>query len=221
MMADEEVGGLMVTDASGVLLGMVTTRDVLLAEERSDARFERDDPARAAGGRPVRTKRMESARQKLHEHRIEKLPLVDAGRPGGRADHSPGYRQDPGASRATKDKRGRLMVGVAVGVRADDLERAAACVEAGADVLVVDIAHGHSDHTLDMVTPAQEELPRVPVIAGNVATPEGVRDLAEAGADAVKVGVGAGFDLHHPHRDRFWRAAADRHRWTAPRWASA
>jgi len=79
-----------------------------------------------------------------------------------------------------------------VGVHPEDLDRALACVEAGADVLVVDIAHGHSEHTLDMVRNIKSQNPSVPVIAGNVATADGVRDLVEVGADAVKVGVGAG-----------------------------
>jgi len=94
---------------------------------------------------------------------------------------------------ATKDSRGRRVGGGALGARlAEDLARGAACAEAGADVFVVDIAHGHSDHTLEMVRQLKKNFPTIPVIAGNVATAEGVRDLAEAGADAVKVGIGAG-----------------------------
>jgi IMP dehydrogenase len=79
-----------------------------------------------------------------------------------------------------------------VGARLEEIDRAAACVVAGADVLVVDIAHGHSDHVINMVRNLKERFPKVPIIAGNVATAHGVRDLAEAGADAVKVGVGSG-----------------------------
>jgi IMP dehydrogenase len=94
---------------------------------------------------------------------------------------------------ATKDARGRLLVGVALGARlSEDLARAAACAEAGADVFVVDIAHGHSDHTMEMVRQLKAAFPNIPVIAGNVADGQGVCDLAEAGADAVKVGIGAG-----------------------------
>ncbi|HEX2980785.1 MAG TPA: IMP dehydrogenase, partial [Anaerolineaceae bacterium] len=78
------------------------------------------------------------------------------------------------------------------GVRSDDLDRAQACVNAGADVLVVDIAHGHSEHTLKMVRDLKQRFANIPVIAGNVATAEGVKDLVEAGADSVKVGVGSG-----------------------------
>ena len=92
---------------------------------------------------------------------------------------------------ATKDERGRLRV-AAVGVRPSDIERAEACVNAGADALGVDIAHGHSDSAINMAHALKERFPQVDVIGGNVATAEGVRELAEAGADAVKVGVGAG-----------------------------
>ncbi len=189
-MVEEEVGGLMVVDGSGQLLGMVTTRDVLLADKGSDT-VESVMTPRSRLIVADQNESMPAARQKLHEHRIEKLPLVDD------QNHVVGLitvqdivkiQEHP---LSTKDARGRLMVGVAVGVRADDLDRAAACVEAGADVLVVDIAHGHSEHTLKMVTQLKKKF-NVPVIAGNVATPEGVRDLADAGADAVKVGVGAG-----------------------------
>src|SRR5207249_11647299 len=87
---------------------------------------------------------------------------------------------------ATKDSRGRLRVAVAVGVRPSDLERAAACVRAGADALVVDIAHGHSDSAIEMVRALKSRFPQVDVIGGNVATAAGVRDMVDAGADAVK-----------------------------------
>ena len=93
---------------------------------------------------------------------------------------------------ATKDQRGRLRVGAAIGVRASDIDRAGGCLEAGADLLVLDIAHGHSKLAIDTVKELKRHFPDAEVMAGNVATPEGVRDLAEAGADSVKVGVGSG-----------------------------
>jgi len=135
---------------------------------------------------------MESARDKLHSHRLEKLPVFDhAGDLHGliTAKDIIKIEQWPDA---TKDERGRLRVAAAVGVRPSDLDRAAACVHAGADALVVDIAHGHSDTALGMVQSLQERFPHIEVIGGNVATAEGVRDMVTAGADAVKVGVGAG-----------------------------
>jgi IMP dehydrogenase len=135
---------------------------------------------------------LEEAQRTLYEHRIEKLPLVDE------EDHLTGLitaqdilkiQEHP---QATKDPRGHLRVGAAIGARVEEVERAAACLAAGADVLVVDIAHGHSDHVINMVRSLKQRFTQVPVIAGNVATREGVKDLQQAGADAIKVGVGSG-----------------------------
>jgi len=190
-MDQEEVGGLMVTDTNNLLLGVVTTRDVLLVADGnasvSTVMTPREHLITAEG-----SETLEDALQKLHAHRIEKLPLIDNhGCVIGLITMQDiiKIQEHPFA---TKDGRGRLMVGVALGVRPDDMERAAACIEADADVLLVDIAHGHSDHTLNMVRQLKQTFPQIPVIAGNVATADGVRDLVEAGADAVKVGVGSG-----------------------------
>ena len=190
-MAESGIGGLIVTDESGHLVGMLTTRDVLLSPDDSVAVAAVMTP-RARLVVASAEEPFDQARLKLYAHRIEKLPLVDAeDRVVGliTAQDIVKLQEHP---KATKDEKGRLRVGVAVGVRPDDLQRAAACVEEGADVLVIDIAHGHSDHVLEMVGKLKAQLPQVPVIAGNVATAEGVRELAQAGADAVKVGVGAG-----------------------------
>ncbi len=190
-MMEKGIGGLVVVDESGKLLGMLTTRDVMLAPDDSLPVMQVMTP-RERLVVASEDEHLETARQVLYEHRIEKLPLVDA------RDHLVGLitakdivklQKHP---HATKDTKGRLRVGVAIGVRPEDLERAVACVQAGADVLVLDVAHGHADHALEMVQAVKRRLPDVPLIGGNVATPEGVRDLVEAGADAVKVGVGAG-----------------------------
>jgi IMP dehydrogenase len=190
-MAETGVGGLMVVDGENHLLGIVTTRDVLLANGNTDPIQTVMTPLDrlVVSGH---SESLEAARKKLHEYRVEKLPLIDAeGRVVGliTAQDIVKIQEHPNA---TKDSRGRLRVGVAIGVQADDLARAEACLEAGADVLVVDIAHGHSAHTIRMVGDLKRRFPDAPVIAGNVATPEGVQDLCDAGADAVKVGVGAG-----------------------------
>jgi len=190
-MAEADVGGLMVTDEAGLLLGLVTTRDVLLARDEnalvSTVMTPRERLVTAA-----RDETLDAARQKLFEHRVEKLPLVDSeGRLAGLITTQDIIKLQEHPN-ATKDGRGRLRVGAAIGTRSDDLQRAAACVATGADVLVVDIAHGHSEHTLQMVQSLKQSFPNTPVIAGNVATAQGVLDLAEAGADAVKVGVGSG-----------------------------
>jgi len=185
------IGGLVVVDGDGRLLGMVTRRDVLFAEDLGQrvraVMTPRERLVTVSAGIDL-----EEARRQLHAHRVEKLPLVDG------QDHLRGLvtAQDiiklERHPRATKDPKGRLRVGAAVGARAGELERAAGCIEAGADVLVVDIAHGHSENCLRMVRQLRERFPAVPVIGGNVATPEGVHDLADAGAQAVKVGIGAG-----------------------------
>jgi IMP dehydrogenase len=190
-MIESEVGGLMVIDPQGHLVGMVTTRDVLLASEFSAPVSSVMTPReRLITAGPDES--LESARAKLHEHRIEKLPLLDAdGKVTGliTAQDIVKIKEHP---HATKDSFGRLRVGAAIGVRSDDLDRATSCVEAGADVLVIDIAHGHAEHAMQMIKKLKTACPNIPVIAGNVATAQGVIDLVEAGADAVKVGVGAG-----------------------------
>lgn len=190
-MASENVGGLVVVDDTGKLLGMVTTRDVLLATDPAlqvqEVMTPRDRLVFAG-----EDESLEAAREKLYQARVEKLPLVAAdGTLTGliTAQDIIKIQEHP---LATKDPRGRLRVGVALGVRSEDMDRAAACLEAGADLLLVDIAHGHSDHTLGMVRRLKQAFSGMEVMAGNVATAEGVRDLVDAGADAVKVGVGAG-----------------------------
>ncbi|MCS6906727.1 MAG: IMP dehydrogenase [Anaerolineales bacterium] len=190
-MLQADIGGLVVTDAEGTLLGIITTRDILLAPDLSakvqDAMTPRERLVVAAADEPLTL-----ARQKLYQHRIEKLPLVDANdRVVGlvTAQDIIKIQEHP---QATKDSKGRLRVGAAVGANPSDLERARACVAAEADVLVVDVAHGHLEIVIRMVQQLKREFPSVPIIAGNVATPEGVSDLHQAGADAVKVGVGSG-----------------------------
>jgi IMP dehydrogenase len=190
-MEEVDVGGLMVVDEANYLLGIVTNRDVLLAPEMdlpvSQVMTPRERLVVAS-----KAETLEDACRKLYEHRIEKLPLVDVdGHLAGliTAQDIVKIQEHPNA---TKDNRGRLRVGAAIGVRPEDMERAVSCQAAGVDVLVVDIAHGHSDHVIQMVSNLKERFPNLPIIAGNVATAQGVRDLAEAGADAVKVGVGSG-----------------------------
>ena len=132
------------------------------------------------------------ARLILHQHRIEKLLVVD------RKGHLIGLitvkdiLKSDSYPNANKDSDGRLRVGAAVGTAADTMQRVAALVERGCDVVVVDTAHGHSRGVLDMVRSLRSEFQDLQIIAGNVATPEAVTALAEAGADGVKVGIGPG-----------------------------
>ena len=130
---------------------------------------------------------LEEAKRILHEHRIEKLPLLHKGKLKGLMT-TQDIKKLEFWPNATRDEKGRLRVGAAVGVK-DTLERARACVEAGADVMVVDIAHGHSDLTIQRIKELKHNF-KVEVMAGNIATAEAAKDLIKAGADGLKVGIG-------------------------------
>lgn len=190
-MRERETSGLVVVDANGLLAGILTHRDLDLADDLSGSVASLMTPReRMVTGTPSISR--DEARKLLHKHRIEKLPLLDDnGKLVGliTARDILKERQHPNAS---KDKRGRLRVGAALGVRSDDLERAEKLLHVGCDLLVVDIAHGHSDLAINMVRKLAERFPGVQIMAGNVVTPEGVADLAKAGAHSIKVGVGSG-----------------------------
>ena len=191
LMASAGIGGLVVVDRQTRVLGMVTRRDLLFAPDPEEPVGEVMTPRERLVTLQAPAD-MTAARDQLYAHRLEKLPLLDEqGRLRGliTAQDIIKLEQHP---QATKDGKGRLRVGAAVGARSEDVERAEACLQAGADVFVVDIAHGHSENCVGMVRTLKQRWPEVPVIAGNVATPEGVRDLTQAGADGIKVGVGSG-----------------------------
>ena len=191
LMTRFEVTSLLVVDRDNRLLGILTSRDLLFEENFSRKVRELMTAGEALISAPVGTSRDEATRI-LHEHRLEKLPLVDGeGRLRGLITARDVLRavEHPLAAR---DSQGRLLVGAAIGAVGDYLERAEALVAAGVDVLVVDIAHGHSEHALAATRRVREAFPQAQIIAGNVATAEGTRDLIEAGADGVKVGVGPG-----------------------------
>src|SRR3954454_6764919 len=189
LMERYHISGVPITDDDERLVGILTNRDL---------RFEADTSqpvatlmtSRDLVTAPVGTTLAE-AEEILHRNKIEKLPVVDAdGRLRGLITVKDIQKkiQYPDA---TKDDRGRLRVGAAVGVGPDAVERAAALVAAGVDVLVVDTAHGHSTVVLEMVTRIKSSV-EIDVIAGNVSTPEGGEALVAAGADGVKVGQGPG-----------------------------
>ena len=190
-LAERGIGGVVIVDSERRPVGIVTTRDLLFAPDAEQPATAVMTPRERLVTAPQGIS-LEEAQRLLHEHRIEKLPLIDAqGRLAGliTAQDITKLAQHPHAS---KDAKGRLRVAAAIGVQAADVERARLLLGAGADALVIDIAHGHADHTMAMIRRIRREFGDVELIAGNVATAEGVRDLAEAGVDAVKVGVGAG-----------------------------
>ncbi len=190
-MAEYNIGGLVITDQQGRLLGLVTTRDLIFEPDQTRVVSEVMTPREQLITVQADTS-LEEAREQLRKHRVEKLPVLDAsGRLTGLITAQDIIKIDQWPQ-ATKDKHGRLQIAAAVGIRSSDIERAAACVHAGADALVVDIAHGHSDGAMEMVRTLKQRFPHVDIIGGNVATADGVRDMIEAGADAVKVGVGGG-----------------------------
>jgi IMP dehydrogenase len=184
------ISGVPITDQGGTLVGILTNRDL---------RFERNlaQPvsalmtARDLVTAPIGTT-MREAEELLHRHRIEKLPIVDAD------GHIKGLitvkdiQKRVEFPQSTKDPQGRLRVGAAVGVGPDAFERAQALIAAGADVLVVDTAHGHSRGVIEMVARIAGISGEFEVIAGNIATAEAAEALVDAGADGVKVGIGPG-----------------------------
>jgi IMP dehydrogenase len=199
------VTGLVVVDAERRPVGILTARDMRAAA--GGAAGQGSVPAGAMWGDTVAaamtpaerlvTARpgidLDEARKLLDRHRIEKLPLVDDdGRLAGLITlRDIGLRER--WPQATRDGQGRLRVAAALGVRGGYLARAQALLEADVDALVVDVAHGHADHTIEAVRELKATWPEAEVVAGNVATAEGFADLAQAGADAVKVGIGPGF----------------------------
>lgn len=189
LMAHYKVSGVPITDGDGVLVGILTNRD-LRFESDVDQPVSALMTSRNLVTAPVGTTLAE-AEEILHRNKIEKLPVVDAdGRLCGLITVKD-IQKKIEFPQATKDEQGRLRVGAAVGVGPDALERAQALVEAGADVIVVDTAHGHSEGVVAMVRRIKGSV-SVDVVAGNIATAEAARALIEAGADAVKVGVGPG-----------------------------
>lgn len=189
LMERYRISGVPIT-VNGKLVGILTNRDL---------RFERDFTKKVED---VMTKEnlvtapqgttVDQAKEILKKYKIEKLPIVDDKfmlRGLITIKDIEKTRQYPNAA---KDKRGRLIVAAAVGVTSDTMARVKALVRANVDALVVDTAHGHSRSVIELVTRIKEQYPEVVVIAGNVATAEGTRDLIKAGVDTVKVGIGPG-----------------------------
>ncbi|NNL58841.1 MAG: IMP dehydrogenase [Nitrosopumilus sp.] len=185
---DKEISGLLVTDSNSKLVGIVTERDLLFANSKSVINEVMTKDVVTA--KPGVT--LDEAKEILHKHRIEKLPIVDDSGIIKGLITSKDITNNADFPNASKDQKGRPLVGAAVGVKGDFLERSETLLEAGADVLVVDIAHGHSENALSTIRNIKKAFPDCELIAGNIATAQGTEDLIKAGVDAVKVGVGSG-----------------------------
>jgi len=189
LMKRYRISGVPITDEAGLLVGILTNRDLRL---ETDVRLPVSTLMTSRGlvTAPVGTT-LDQANELLHRHKVEKLPVVDAeGRLRGLITVKDIQKRIE-FPLATKDERGRLRVGAAVGVGTDAVERAGALVDAEVDVLVVDTAHGHSSAVVEMVGRIKAEFD-VQVVAGNIATAEAAEALIDAGADAIKAGVGPG-----------------------------
>jgi IMP dehydrogenase len=188
LMKKHEISGIPVVDGEK-LVGIVTNRDLRFVDNST---LKVRDVMTAKVVTAEEGIKVVAAKKLLQEHRIEKLPVVDG------KGHLLGLitikdiEKSEKHPRATKDTLGRLRVGAAVGTGNDRAERVHALVEAGADVIIVDTAHGHSQGVIDAVKDIRKRFPQLALIAGNVATAEGTNALLDAGVDAVKVGIGPG-----------------------------
>ncbi|MBU6347004.1 MAG: IMP dehydrogenase [Actinomycetales bacterium] len=183
------ISGVPVVDESGVLLGIVTNRDMRFEEDMTRKVSDVMTAMPLVTGSP--DIKGDDALELLRKNKIEKLPLVDASGKLTGLITVKDYVKSDRYPLATKDPSGRLMVGAAVGVGEDSYQRAMSLVSAGVDVLIVDTAHGHQRAVLEMVAKLKRDT-KVQVIGGNVATRSGAQALIDAGADAIKVGVGPG-----------------------------
>lgn len=190
LMRDHRIGGIPVVDNNNVLKGIITNRD-LRFEKNLDKKVSevmtKDNLITAELGTDLK-----GAQAILEKYKIEKLPIVDANNKLVGLITFKDIQKVKNYPKACKDAHGRLVVGAAVGVTADTLERVGALVAVGVDVIAIDTAHGHSKGVIDEVKRVKAAFPELQIIAGNIATGAAAKALAEAGADAVKVGVGPG-----------------------------
>ena len=190
LMKEHKIGGIPVVNAQNQLQGIITNRDL---------RFEKDLSKKVS---QVMTTQnlitaphgtdLKGAQDILEKHKIEKLPIVDENQILHGLITFKDIQKVKNYPKAVKDAHGRLLVGAAVGVTPDTMDRVDALVKAGVDVVAIDTAHGHSQGVINQVREVKSKYPQLQIIAGNIATGEAAKALAEAGADAVKVGVGPG-----------------------------
>jgi IMP dehydrogenase len=190
LMAEFSISGVPIVDEEDRLVGIITNRD-LQFETDLDQPIQDVMTHEGLITAPVGTS-LSKAERILHQHRIEKLPVVDQdGRLRGLITVKDIFKRRAFPN-ACKDEHGRLRVGAAVGTARRDIERAEQLLAAGCDLLVIDTAHGHSAGVLDALAKIRERFPDADIMAGNVGTTEGARALVERGANAVKVGIGPG-----------------------------
>ena len=185
------INGFPVIDKNGILVGIVTRRDVAFHNNKNKTVKELMTPQ----SKLITSHQgisLEEATNLFSKHRIEKLPLVDKKNKLVGLIAAKDIRKTISFPDASRDKKGQLLVGAAIGVSGDFMERAEALIKNHTDILVLDIAHGHSAIAIEALKTLKKKCKNQEVIAGNVATAEGVRDLIKAGADAVKIGVGPG-----------------------------
>jgi IMP dehydrogenase len=190
LMRDHKIGGIPVVNEENQLVGIITNRDL---------RFEKDLDKKVSD---VMTREnlitaelgtnLKGAQEILEKYKIEKLPIVDGNNKLVGLITFKDIQKVKNYPKACKDAHGRLVVGAAVGVTADTIERVSALVAVGVDVIAIDTAHGHSKGVIDEVKRVKTAFPQLQIIAGNIATGAAAKALADAGADAVKVGVGPG-----------------------------
>ena len=190
LMNEKEVSGLLVVDSDSKLVGILTERDVLFESINSKKLVSELMTKDVISSNENTT--LDDAKDILKSHRIEKLPLVNDKNQIVGLYTTQDILNIENFPNASKDKKGRPLVGAAVGVKGDFLDRTEALLAAGVDAIVVDIAHGHSENAINTVKHIKKAFPDCELIAGNVATAQGTEDLIKAGVDAVKVGVGSG-----------------------------
>jgi len=190
LMAEYKIGGIPVVDNDGHLVGIVTNRDL---------RFQRDMNVKIDDVMTkeniittTRSTNLEAAADILQQYKIEKLPVVDDNNKLVGLLTYKDITKAKDKPMASKDERGRLRVAAGVGVTADVFDRIDALVDAGVDAIVIDTAHGHSKGVIDTLRETKKRYPKIDIIVGNIATGEAALALVEAGADAVKVGIGPG-----------------------------
>lgn len=190
LMGHYRISGVPIIDNKGVLIGIITNRDIRFETDFSkkiEESMTKDNLITAKEG-----VKFEDAREILRKNKIEKLPIVDSNYKLKGLITIKDIEKRISYPNSAKDENGRLLCGAAVGVTSDIMERIDALVKVKVDVIVIDTAHGHSKNVIDTVRKAKEKYQDVQIIAGNIATSEAAEELIKAGADAIKVGIGPG-----------------------------